>query len=260
MHRKWGALVFTKQSINDYWLGKRQISLSFPFHPNQIWLRVQREKLHMKLVIHGKNIEITDAIREYVHQKIEKAVNHYQHLTTEVDVHLSVARNPRINTKQTAEVTIYVNGSVIRAEESSENLYASIDLVADKIARQLRKYKERRQDKLHPQSKPNEEVAAQPVISDLIGDRTPELPSEVVRTKYFAMPPMTVNAALEQLQLVDHDFYMFRNAETGEINVIYERNHGGYGVIQPRNANGNPKNGKAASSSNVVTEKHSTKP
>ena len=199
----------------------------------------------MRLVIHGKNIEITDAIREYVHQKIEKAVNHFQNLTTEVDVHLSVARNPRINPKQAAEVTIYANGSVIRAEESSENLYASIDLVADKIARQLRKYKERRQDK-KTQTKTVLETTDTPVVADLIGDRTPELPSEVVRTKYFAMPPMTLAEALEQLQLVGHDFYMFRNVETGEINVIYERNHGGYGVIQPRNGNGhtNSKNGK----------------
>ena len=98
----------------------------------------------MKLVIQGKNIEITDALREYVQQKIEKAVSHFQHLAMEVDVHLSVARNPRIEPKQTAEVTIYANGAVVRAEESSENLYASIDLVANKIARQLRKYKEKR--------------------------------------------------------------------------------------------------------------------
>ncbi|MDZ8239528.1 MAG: ribosome-associated translation inhibitor RaiA [Nostoc sp. ChiQUE01a] len=210
----------------------------------------------MKLVIHGKNIEITDAIREYVHQKIEKAVNHFQSITNEVDVHLSVARNPRINPRQAAEVTIYANGSVIRAEESSENLYASIDLVADKIARQLRKYKERRQDhKTHAQ--PTEEVVAESVVTDLIGDRTPELPSEVVRTKYFSMPPMTLAEALEQLQLVGHDFYMFRNAETGEINVIYERNHGGYGVIQPRNGNGhtNGKNGKSAQANVVMAEK-----
>ncbi len=69
----------------------------------------------MKLVIHGKNIEITDAIREYVNQKIEKAVNHFQTLTTQVDVHLSVARNPRINPHQIADVTIYANGSVVQA-------------------------------------------------------------------------------------------------------------------------------------------------
>ncbi|MHC5724309.1 MAG: ribosome hibernation-promoting factor, HPF/YfiA family [Nostoc sp.] len=214
----------------------------------------------MKLVIHSKNIEITDAIREYVHQKIEKSVSHFQNSTNEVDVDLSVARNPRISTRQAAEVTIYANGSVIRAEESSESLYASIDLVADKIARQLRKYKERRQDK-KTQSPPTEVVVAS-VVTDLIGDRTPELPSEVVRTKYFSMPPMTLAEALEQLQLVGHDFYMFRNSETGEINVLYERNHGGYGLIHPRNGNGhtNGKNGKSAHANIVMPEKsHSNK-
>ncbi|NDJ15757.1 ribosome hibernation-promoting factor, HPF/YfiA family [Myxacorys almedinensis] len=198
----------------------------------------------MKLVIQGKNIEITDAIREYVQQKIEKAVNHFQTLTTEVDVHLSVARNPRIP-KQIAEVTIYANGTVVRAEESSENLYASIDLVADKIARQLRKYKEKRVDRRHESIKTTEALSDQPVVANLNLDRTPELPASVVRTKYFAMPPMTLDEALEQLELVDHDFYMFQNVQTGEINVIYERNHGGYGVIQPRKNNGHPhQNGK----------------
>jgi len=147
----------------------------------------------MKLVIHGKNIEITDAIREYVHQKIEKAASHYQNLTTEIDVHLSVARNPRITTKQTAEVTLFVNGSVIRAEESSENLYASIDLVADKIARQLRKYKEKRQTKGSSRSKAAalQTAEEQPLIGDLTSDRAPELPEEVVRCKYFAISPMS---------------------------------------------------------------------
>ncbi|AFY58217.1 SSU ribosomal protein S30P [Rivularia sp. PCC 7116] len=198
----------------------------------------------MKLVIHGKNIEITDAIREYVHQKIEKAANHFHHITNEVDVHLSVAKNPRINPNQTAEVTIYANGNIIRAEESSENLYASIDLVANKIARQLRKYKERRRDKkIHDRTNNIEEIIPEEMVTDLIGDRTPELPEEVVRTKYFAMPPMTVSQALEQLRLVGHDFYMFHNSETDEINVIYERNHGGYGVIQARHPNYSNGNG-----------------
>ncbi len=201
----------------------------------------------MKIVIQGKNIEITDAIRDYVHQKVEKAANHFQNLTTEIDVHLSVARNPRINTKQTAEVTIYANGSVIRAEESSESLYASIDLVADKIARQLRKFKEKRQDKNYPRKEERVADLSSVVADDLTSDRTPELPEEVVRTKYFAMAPLTIREALEHLELVDHDFYMFHNTETGEINVIYERNHGGYGVIQPRrnganhNSNGTSK-------------------
>ena len=194
----------------------------------------------MKLLIQGNNIDVTDSINDYVHQKLEKAVKHYQSITSKVDVHLSVARNARIADKHKAEVTVYANGTVIRAQEGSESLYASIDLVADKIARQLRKYKEKLQDQKSRLPVTAGEVAAtEPVGEDLIGDREPELPQEVVRMKYFAMPPMTIDEALQQLQLVDHDFYMFLNQETNEINVIYMRNHGGYGVIQPRPATNN---------------------
>jgi putative sigma-54 modulation protein len=193
----------------------------------------------MKLLIQGNNITVTDAIHDYVEQKLEKAVKHFQNMTTKVDVHLSVARNARINDKHKAEVTVYANGTIIRAQEGSENLYASIDMVSDKIARQLRKYKEKHlYKKTHAQVKTSDIVEEAPVTEDLVGDRAPELPEEVVRVKYFAMPPMSVEQALEQLQLVDHDFYMFRNQDTDEINVIYVRNHGGYGVIQPRSGNG----------------------
>ncbi|TAF56787.1 MAG: ribosome-associated translation inhibitor RaiA [Oscillatoriales cyanobacterium] len=189
----------------------------------------------MKLVIQGKNIDITDSLRDYVDQKVKKAVNHFQNLTTEVDVHLSIEKNPRITSSQAAEVTIYANGTVIRAHETSESMYASIDLVADKIARQLRKYKEKRFTKKAAASAKDAPAPVTPIV-ELDTDREPELPSDVVRMKYFAMAPMTVEEALEQLQLVDHDFYMFLNADSGEINVIYERNHGGYGLIQPRKA------------------------
>jgi putative sigma-54 modulation protein len=196
----------------------------------------------MKLLIQGNNIAVTDAIHDYVEQKLEKAVKHYQGITTKVDVHLSVARNARIPDKHKAEVTVYANGAVIRAQEGSENLYASIDLVADKIARQLRKYKERQVDqKSHAQVKVTNVVQDKPIDTNLIGDREVELPPEVLRMKYFAMPPMSIEEALAQLQVIDHDFYMFRNKDTQEINVIYQRNHGGYGVIQPlvTNNNGN---------------------
>ena len=185
----------------------------------------------MKLVIQGKNIEVTEAIREYVEQKIDKAVSHFQALTTEVDVHLSVARNPRITSSQSAEVTVYANGAIIRAEEKSESLYASIDLVADKISRKLRKFKERKSDRTAP--KTSVAVVEQPALPLPDDNRVVELPTQVVRNKYFAMPALSVDEALERLELIDHDFYVFRNADTGEINVVYERNHGGYGVIQP---------------------------
>ena len=191
----------------------------------------------MKLLIQGNNIAVTESIHDYVEQKLEKAVKHFQNITGKVDVHLSVARNSRIERKHKAEVTVFANGTVIRAQEGSENLYASIDMVADKIARQLRKYKEKHLAKnVHTQIRQDEteENDSLVEINELDSDRSPKLPAAVVRSKYFAMPPMTTEEALEQLQLVDHDFYMFLNSETNEINVIYCRNHGGYGVIQPR--------------------------
>ena len=197
-------------------------------------MELRSEVIEMKLVIQGKNMEVTEAIREYVEQKIDKAVSHFQALTTEIDVHLSVARNPRIASSQSAEVTVYANGSVIRAEEKSENLYVSIDLVADKISRKLRKFKERKNDR--SATKTSVAVAEQPPVPVPDDNRVVELPSQVVRNKYFAMPALSVDEALERLELIDHDFYVFRNADTGEINVVYERNHGGYGVIQPHDA------------------------
>lgn len=191
----------------------------------------------MKLLIQGNNIAVTESIHDYVETKLEKATKHFQSLATKVDVHLSVVNNARVNSKHKAEVTVYANGTVIRAQEGSENLYASIDLVSDKIARQLRKYKEKKfGKKSHVQEKTGELLPDESVPDNLIGDREPELPSKVVRMKYFAMPAMTIDEAMDQLDLVDHDFYMFLNKETDEINVIYMRNHGGCGVIQPRAA------------------------
>jgi putative sigma-54 modulation protein len=198
----------------------------------------------MKLLVQGNNIVVTDAIQNYVQEKLEKAVKHFHNITTKVDVHLSVAKNPRIENSHKAEVTVYANGTVIRAQVSTADLYASIDLVADKIARQLRKYKERNlAKKTHTQEKTIDNLEDRPVAEDLLANREPRLPDEVVRMKYFAMPPMSIDEAREQLQLVDHDFYVFRNSETDQINVIYLRNHGGYGVILPRQGNGHT-NGK----------------
>lgn len=197
-----------------------------------------------KLIVQGRNLEITEAIHTQVQRKIGKVINNFQDLVNKVEVNLSVPRTEKGPTQQISEVTVYANGTVIRAQENHENLYASIELVADKLTRQLKRYKERVQDRSQRRQPSKEAFLADAtpekqdsetlLPTEIANSRTPELPSAVVRNKFFAMPPMTVQAALESLQLVDHDFYMFCNAETGEINVIYERNHGGYGLIQPR--------------------------
>ena len=187
----------------------------------------------MRLIIQGKNLDITDAINDYVNQKIGKALKNFEYLTTKTDVNLSVSSPVKKPIQQIAEVTVYANGTVIRAQENHENLYASIDLVTDKLIRQLQKYKDKRRNR--SQARTEEHRNADPDFTsvELPADRDPELPPKVVRNKFFAMPPMSVHEALDQLELVDHDFYVFCNEDTGQINVVYERNHGGYGVIQP---------------------------
>ena len=194
----------------------------------------------MKLLIHGRNLEITPALRDYTQTKFERATSHFGDAVREADVHLSVARNPRVP-QQTAEVTVFANGTVIRAQERSENLYASIDLAAGKLARQLRRWKERHSDHHHSHGHsashtPSTDVVndASPVESSLLQGREAELPDPGVRRKYFAMPPMGLEEARRQLDLIDHDFYLFREKESDQLQVIYRRNHGGYGVIQAR--------------------------
>ncbi len=194
----------------------------------------------MKLLIHGRNLDVTPAIRDYTEAKVGKAINHYEGLVKEADVHLSVARNPRVP-QQTAEVTVFANGLVIRAQERSENLYASIDMVAGKLSRQLRRYKDRLSDHHHSDSLNPAKEAAEgkagleaALTGDLLAGREPALPEPGVRRKYFAMPAMSLEQALHQLELIDHDFYVFRDEKTGGVQVVYRRNHGGFGVIQPR--------------------------
>ncbi len=194
----------------------------------------------MKLLIHGRNLELTPALREYTQSKLKKAIQHFEEMVKEADVHLSVARNPK-TPQQTAEVTVFANGTVIRAQERSENLYASIDLVASKLSRQLRRYKERHSDHHHSSGHsasvtPSTEsvLHESPIDKSLLVGKEAHLPTPGVRRKYFPMTPMNIEQARQQLELIDHDFYLFREEETKELQVIYKRNHGGYGVIQAR--------------------------
>ena len=191
----------------------------------------------MKLLIHGRNLDVTPALREYTETELERAIHHFDDLVKEADVHLSVARNPRVP-QQTAEVTVFANGTVIRAQERSENLYASIDLVANKLARQLRRFKERQSDHGHratPTAANDVLLTERPTEDSLLEGKEAQLPSPGVRRKYFAMPAMSLEEARHQLEVIDHDFYLFRDKESGELQVIYHRNHGGFGVIQARN-------------------------
>ncbi len=194
----------------------------------------------MKLLIHGRNLDLTPALREYTQSKLERAIQHYEDFVKEADVHLSVAKNHRVH-QQTAEVTIFANGTVIRAQERSENLYASIDLVASKLSRQLRRFKEKTTDHHHSSGhRASITPSTESVVDDnsinvsLLEGKNATLPNPGIRRKYFPMNPMKIDEALHQLELIDHDFYLFCEEESGELQVLYKRNHGGYGIIQAK--------------------------
>ena len=194
----------------------------------------------MKILIHGKNLELTGALKEYTEAKIEKATHHYKDIVKEADIHLSIEKNPRVSF-QTAEVTIFANGTVIRAEEKTENLYSSIDLVSNKLCRKLRKYKERNNKTTHNnQFKNKESLPIESMESGFLDKallkegKEASLPDPYVKNKYFEMTPISSEEARKQLDLIDHDFYVFRNKKNNELQVIYKRNHGGYGLIQSK--------------------------
>ncbi|XP_050235847.1 ribosome-binding factor PSRP1, chloroplastic [Mercurialis annua] len=208
----------------------------------------------VKLIVQGKNLELTDTLKTHVEDKVGKAVQKHSHFVREVDVRLSVrggefGKGPRI---RRCEVTLFTKKhGVIRAEEVAETTYASIDLVSSIIQRKLRKIKEKDSDHGRHMKGFNRlkvrEAVIEPVKDDI--DEVDGLPQDdnedyidkVVRTKYFDMPPLTVSEAIEQLENLDHDFFGFRNEDTGEINILYRRKAGGYGVIVPK---GNGENEK----------------
>ena len=194
----------------------------------------------MKILIHGKNLELTGALKEYTEAKIEKATHHYKDIVKEADIHLSIEKNPRVSF-QTAEVTIFANGTVIRAEEKTENLYSSIDLVSNKLCRKLRKYKERNNKTIHNKQFKNKDSLPIESMESSFLDKTlfkegteASLPEPSIKNKYFEMTPISSEEARKQLDLIDHDFYVFRNKKNNELQVIYKRNHGGYGLIQSK--------------------------
>jgi len=194
----------------------------------------------MKILIHGKNLELTGTLKKYTESKISKAIHHYKDIVKEADIHLSVEKNRRVS-YQSAEVTVFANGLVIRAEEKSENLYSSIDLVSNKLCRQLRKFKEKKNNLTHNHFnyknsiKQNTKLINENLIDNLIEEgKEAHLPSPSIKNKYFKMDPISLDDARKQLDIIDHNFYLFCNKKNNQFQVLYKRHNGGYGLIQPK--------------------------
>ena len=170
----------------------------------------------MKITVRGKNMEVTPALREYVEKRLNKLEKFSEYLQ-DGNATLSVTKD-----RHRIEVTIPVNGWLLRGEEETEDMYSSVDLVVEKLEKQIEKYKTRLSKKIKYDAKENN--VNQAAAYDM---------PQIVRTKRFAIKPMSVEEAIMQMNLLGHNFFVFSNAETEEVNVVYRRNDGNFGHIEP---------------------------
>jgi len=175
----------------------------------------------MKYVITGRNIEITEGLKSAIYEKIGKLEKYFTE-DTQVHVTLSVEKE-----RQKIEITIPVKGSIIRSEQTSNDMYISIDLVEEVVERQLKRYKNRIIDR--QQSGGNEAFSQEYIDKEYDDDEG----IEIIRTKRFGIKPMYPEDACVQMDLLGHNFFVFLNAETEEVNVVYKRKDNKYGLIEP---------------------------
>ena len=173
----------------------------------------------MRITITGRNLDLTDGLKEAVEEKLSK-LDKYFTKETEAHVTLSVEKE-----RQKIEVTIPVKGNIIRSEQVSNDMYVSIDLVEEVIERQLKKYRKKLIEKHQ-----NDSYFKQEFIEKDVDDNE-EI--EITRTKKFDVKPMYPEDACVQMELLGHNFFVFRNAETDEVNVVYKRKGNTYGLIEP---------------------------
>ena len=179
----------------------------------------------MRLQVKGRNLEVSDSIRTYAEQKLSK-LDRQLGDGTRVELELAVEKNPSIAANQVAEVTVWTKGPTLRAREASRDMRATIDQLTDKLLRQVRNYSDKRD---RGNNRTNH------VPADRGADAMAEqLDQQIVKTKQFPVKPMTSEEAVLQLELIGHDFFVFQNGESGDVNVVYRRKDGGYGLIEPQ--------------------------
>lgn len=187
----------------------------------------------MNIQVRGDRLEVTPALHEYVDKKISRMTKYFDAPPErEIAVTMSIERGVH-----RVEVMLQVHGVIFRAEEESADMYASIDLVADKLEQQLNKHKEKlnkrfRDQGLRTRIRSSAEAGAFSMAAPhAVVENDVE---ELVRVKRFTMKPMDVEEAMMQMDLLGHDFYVFVNADTDDVNVVYRRKNGNYGLIEPR--------------------------
>jgi putative sigma-54 modulation protein len=199
------------------------------FQPEFAWPAPTVRVTSMQLFIKGKNLRVTDALREYAEEKIGHLDHYIDHGIIDGHVTMRTERNDQI-----VDVTLNLRHYLIKAEERSPDMYASIDLVRDRLEQQIRKYKTRRRERHHRQNGriSAAEVGLAAVEPEVGVDDVPTAP-RIVRSKQFAVKPMDAEEAVHQMELLGHDFFVFLNAETEQVNVLYKRKSGDLGLIEP---------------------------
>jgi putative sigma-54 modulation protein len=187
----------------------------------------------MQLLLKGKNFVISDRVRTYVEKKMEK-LDRYLPEVDEARVEITQEKTKSAKDRNVVQVTLRTNGTILRAEERSEAIYASIDAVVDKIYRQIVRYKGKRVDRYQGHlgnKRPEEEMPA--LDAETLTAIAEEGERKIVRTKKFQVVPMTEEEAVEQMELLGHDFFVFYNVNLGRINVLYRRTDNDYGLLDP---------------------------
>jgi putative sigma-54 modulation protein len=183
----------------------------------------------MELSIHGRNTEITTRLQNYVEKRTGR-LDRYMPDLTEVRVDLSTENTRSAIDSQVAQITVRDNrGTILRAEERSNDMFAAIDAVVDKLYRQISRYRGRQQRKWR-QSGGTEEFIGEPLPLE---EEEEYGEAKIARTKRFSVRPMTAEEAIDQIELLGHDFFVFFNADDDAINVLYKRHNGDYGLLQP---------------------------
>jgi putative sigma-54 modulation protein len=180
----------------------------------------------MQFQVKGRNLEVSDAIRSYAEAKLAKLER--QLTDPRIELELAVEKNPSIAANNVAEATIWTKGPVLRAREASGDMRASIDQLVAKLERQINRYRTRGRDRRRRAARANGPTP------DTIPVMAEDEEAQIVKTKQFALNPMSAEEAVLQLELVGHDFFVFRSAASGDVNVVYRRHDGGYGLIEPQ--------------------------
>ena len=184
----------------------------------------------MQLTVHGRHLEVTDWIHKYIEKKVNR-LERYLPQVQEMRAELTQSETRAAADRYTAQITLWANGQILRAEESTSDIFASIDATIDKMANQLQRFKGRR---FHSRRRAAAAASMEAEMAPAPEEVEPEEDAgAIIRRKQFPLEPMNEQEALEQMELLGHDFFVFFNPEAKAVNVIYRRRDGNYGLLQP---------------------------